>query len=415
LLGVGGAALGVGILAMTRPSDHGAGGHDAYFSAVSAALRQAGIAQPTLVIDRARLAANIATVKSAIGPSGHAVRVVAKSLPSPKLLQMVMEGVGTGRAMVFNGDTLGQVGAARPDADLLLGKPLPAVLVAAFVQRHAADDHPAAHPQFLVDSAYRLSQMIDIARAHDARIRTNFEIDVGLHRGGFASDTDLAAALDLAATEPRIEVAGLMGYDPHVVKVPFQDRALAAVHRRYASARAVLHEKRQADPRNLTLNTAGSPTYRLHLDDPNANELAIGSGFVKPCDFDIPTLSAHVPAAFIATPVIKAAGQTRIPGLESVASLLNLWDPNSARSFFIYGGHWLAKPVSPPGLEYNALFGRSSNQEMLTGSSRVALRQDDFVFLRPDQSEAVFLQFGDIAVYEDGVIAERWPTFPISA
>jgi len=411
----GGAALGVGALAITRPSDRGAGGHDSYFTALSASLRQAGIAQPTLVIDRARLAANIAVVKSAIGPGGHSVRVVAKSLPSPKLLHMVMDGVGTGRAMVFNGDTLEQVGAARPDADLLLGKPLPAVAVAAFVQRHAGDERPAAHPQFLVDSAHRLSQIIDIARAHDARIRTNFEIDVGLHRGGFATDPDLAAALDLAATEPRIEVAGLMGYDPQVVKVPFQDRALAAVHRRYAGARAVLHEKRQIDPRALTLNTAGSPTYQLHLDDPNVNELAIGSGFVKPCDFDIATLSAHVPAAFIATPVIKATGQTRIPGLESVTSLLNLWDPNSARSFFIYGGHWLAKPVSPPGLEYNALFGRSSNQEMLTGSTRVALQQDDYVFLRPDQSEAVFMQFGDLAVYDNGAIVERWPTFPISA
>jgi D-serine deaminase-like pyridoxal phosphate-dependent protein len=415
LFRVGGAAIGVGILALVRPSDHGTGGHDAYFTALSAALRQAGIAQPTLVIDRARLTANIAAVKSAIGPTGHATRVVAKSLPSPKLLQTVMDGVGTNRAMVFNGATLEQVGAARPDADLLLGKPLPAVEVAAFVQRHITDDHPAAHPQFLVDSALRLSQLIDIARAQNAHIRTNFVIDVGLHRGGFSNDTDLAAALDLAATEPRIEPSGLMGYDPHVAKVPFQQQALAEVHHCYANARAVLHEKRQADPRTLTLNTAGSPTYRLHLDDPNANELAIGSGFVKPSDFDIPTLSAHVPAAFIATPVIKATGQTRVPGVEFLAPVLNLWDPNSARSFFIYGGHWLAKPVSPPGLEYNALFGRSSNQELLTGSTRVALQQDDYVFLRPDQSEAVFLQFGDIAVYDNGVIIERWPTFPVSA
>jgi D-serine deaminase-like pyridoxal phosphate-dependent protein len=414
-IAAGGAAAAVGAMAATRPADHGEGGHDAYFTGLSNALRDAGIANPVMVIDRGRLNANIATVRQAVGGTGHAVRVVAKSLPAPQLLDAVMTGTGTARAMVFNGATLEQVGAARPQADLLLGKPLPAVQVAAFARRHAADESPAAHPQFLADSGERLAQLIDIARATNRALRVNFEIDVGLHRGGFASDQDLAEAVAMAQGEKLIEPSGLMGYDPHVVKMPWQGAALAAVHRRYESSRAVLQEKLQADPRGLTLNTAGSPTYRLHLDDVNANELALGSAFVKPADFDIPSLSTHVPAAFIATPVIKAAGQTRIPGLEFLAPLLNLLDANSARSFFIYGGHWLAKPESPKGLEYSALFGRSSNQELLTGSARVRLKQDDYVFLRPTQSEAVFLQFGDLIVYENGKITDRWPTFPISA
>ena len=409
------AAAAVGAIAVTRPGDHGAGGHDAYFTGLSNALREAGIASPTLVIDRARLNANIATVKQAVQPGGHALRVVAKSLPAPQLLAAVVDGVGTSRAMVFNGATLEQVGAARPQADLLLGKPLPSMQVAEFVKHHAGDDAPASYPQFLADSGERVAQLVAIARASQRRLRVNFEIDVGLHRGGFASDDDLAQAVALAQGEKLIEPAGLMGYDPHVVKVPFKDAALDCVHRRYAASRAVLQEKLQADPRGLTYNTAGSPTYQLHLDDTNANELALGSGFVKPGDFDIATLSTHVPAAFIATPVIKAAGQTRIPGLEFLAPVLNLLDANSARSFFIYGGHWLAKPVSPPGLQYSGLFGRSSNQELLTGSAKVALRQDDYVFLRPDQSEAVFLQFGDLAVYDNGRITERWATFPVSA
>jgi D-serine deaminase-like pyridoxal phosphate-dependent protein len=410
-----GPAAAVAAAAWLRPGDHGAGGHNEYFTGLSAALREAGIAHPVMVIDRARLAANIATVKQAIDPARHATRVVAKSLPSPRLLDAVMDGVGTSRAMVFNGATLEQVGQARPKADLLLGKPLPALETAAFVQRHAADGNPAAHPQFLADSTTRLAHLIDIARAHQSRLRINFEIDVGLHRGGFATADALADAVALAQTEPLISVCGLMGYDPHVVKVPFATAALATVRRRYADSVAVLREKLHADPKTLTLNTAGSPTYQLHLDDTDANELALGSAFVKPGDFDLATLSAHVPAAFIATPVIKAAGATTLPGLEAVAPLLRWWDRNGAQTFFIYGGHWMAKPVSPPGLEYNPIFGRSSNQEMLTGSTRVALRADDYVFLRPSQSEAILLQFGDLAVFDNGHITERWPTFPVSA
>jgi D-serine deaminase-like pyridoxal phosphate-dependent protein len=411
----GAAAAGLAVAAALRPADRGEGGHDAYFTALSKALREAGIAHPVMVIDRARLEANIAVVKQAVSPAAHAIRVVAKSLPSPKLVDAVMEGVGTNRAMVFNGATLEQMGQSSPGADLLLGKPLPAVEVADFVHRHAADAVPASQPQFLADSSERLAQLIGIARANSSKIRVNFEIDVGLHRGGFADPASLAEAVALAKTEPLIVPSGLMGYDPHVVKVPFAEQALANVHRRYAESMAVLRDILQIDPRMLTLNTAGSPTYRLHLDDMNANELAVGSAFVKPGDFDLATLTAHLPAAFIATPVIKSAGETRIPGLEAAAPLLRLWNRNSARAFFIYGGHWMAKPISPPGLEYNALFGRSSNQELLTGSAKVSLAADEYVFLRPDQSEAIFLQFGDLAIYDDGHIVERWPTFPVSA
>jgi D-serine deaminase-like pyridoxal phosphate-dependent protein len=48
---------------------------------------------------------------------------------------------------------------------------------------------------------------------------------------------------------------------------------------------------------------------------------------------------------------------------------------------------------------------------MLNGSASIDLRQDDWVFLRPTQSEHVFLQFGDIAVYDNGEIVGRWPVF----
>jgi len=410
------AALGAAAaLAWLKPRDHGAGGHDAYFQGLSKALRQAGIGHPVMVIDHARLAANIATVKAAIDPALHATRVVAKSVPSFALLTAIMDGVGTHRAMVFNGATLGQVAQARPEADLLLGKPLPDLEVADFVKRHAADTSPATRPQFLADSSDRLAGLIAIARGTGSKMRVNFELDVGLHRGGFSSPAALNDAITLALSEPLIELSGLMGYDPHVVKMPWQDAALQDALSHYAAAREVLLGRLHTDPVRLTLNTAGSPTYQLHLAERVSNELALGSAFVKPLDFDLPSLASHVPAAFIATPVIKRAGATQIPGLEALGPLLRAWDPNTAQTVFIYGGHWLARPVSPPGLQTNDLFGLSSNQEMLNGSARVALAADDYVFFRPTQSEAVLLQFGDLAVYRDGKIAEAWPTFPVSA
>ena len=46
---------------------------------------------------------------------------------------------------------------------------------------------------------------------------------------------------------------------------------------------------------------------------------------------------------------------------------------------------------------------------------KISLKPGDTIFLRPDQSEALFLQFGDIAVFDGGEIAEFWPTLPVSA
>ncbi|HEY7853200.1 MAG TPA: hypothetical protein VIB82_09515, partial [Caulobacteraceae bacterium] len=107
------AAVGARLVPGLRVADRGAGGHDAYFAGLSAALVRAGVARPTLVIDAARLAANVKIVRDALGPM--ALRAVTKSLQAPALLRAVLDGAGTGRLMVFNGVMLGEIAAARPD------------------------------------------------------------------------------------------------------------------------------------------------------------------------------------------------------------------------------------------------------------------------------------------------------------
>jgi D-serine deaminase-like pyridoxal phosphate-dependent protein len=411
LIGAGAAVTIAAALALRKPDRGGA--HDDYFLGLSRALAEAGLARPTLVVDRARMLANVAAAAATLAPSGLPVRIVVKSLPAFGLIDPVAERLRTNRFMVFNGAMLAHMIEHRPSADLLLGKPLPVREAAPFIARGRAGG--AASPQWLIDTPERLAAYVEVARAQNAPLRVNFEIDVGLHRGGFTDVDALGAALDMAKAEPLVEVAGLMGYDPHVPKTPDRRAAFGRVQNTYRAAVARMTEALGVAPETLTLNSAGSPTYKLHAAGTAANEVAIGSGFVKPLDFDIDTLAHHEPASFIATPVIKALERTQIPALESLSGVMSFWDPNSARAFFIYGGHWLARPVSPPGLEYNGLFGRSSNQELLTGSRRVALAVNDYVFFRPTQSEAVFLQFGAIAIYDEGRIVDMAPTFPVSA
>ncbi|MBD9375063.1 alanine racemase [Rhizobium sp. ARZ01] len=411
IIGGGAAVVGGTALLAARKEDRG-GTHDQYFLALSNALRQAGIARPVLVIDVNRLDHNLAATRQALAPKRLPLRVVVKSLPAQGLIEHVARGMATNRFMVFNGAMLATM-AQRAEADLLLGKPLPAAQVAELLD--ALGPAAAGRVQWLVDTPDRLQKYAEIARGKSIKLRTNFEIDIGLHRGGFPTTEALAAGLDLAKQSPEIAVTGLMGYDPHVPKMLDPDAAYDQAQDKYRAAIGVMGEVLGIDLATLTLNGAGSPTYTRHAQNTVANEVSVGSAFAKPADFDLPELAQHVPAAFIATPVVKALDRMHLPGNEWLSGPLNFIDPNTKRAFFIYGGHWLATPESPPGLEFNSLYGRSSNQELLTGSDRIALKPDDFVFFRPNQSEAVFLQFGDIALFDGTNITGYWPTFPVSA
>ncbi len=420
VLAASGVLAATGGLLLARPRDASAP-VDPYFTRMSDALKRAGIAAPTLIIDRARLHSNIDTLMQNL-PSGMKYRIVSKSLPSHNLLDEVAGRSGSNRMMVFNLEFLKHLVTRPGTTDILLGKPLPVAAVAGFYKTQQPTANEALNGiQWLVDTPRRIAEYAAVAEARDLKLNLNLEIDVGLHRGGFEGNEDIAEAITMIAANKRLTFSGFMGYEPHLAAVPkvlgLRARATNAAWGLYNDALKTAQEVMGADynPDLMTRNAAGSPTYRLYQDTSLANEVSVGSALVKPTHFDTDMLEGFQPASFIAAPVIKSMSGIRVPLLGGLNKITELWDPNSRKTIFIYGGHWMADPVSPQGLHYNGLFGRSSNQEMLNGPSEVDLDPNDFVFLRPHQSEAVFLQFGDIAVYDEGEIVDRWPVFPASA
>ena len=410
-----GGAIGLPLLGlgMNRVNDNG-GPHNEYFLKLQQALKDADLYKPTLVIDRAKLRANCGRLRLHL-PPGMNYRIVAKSLPCDGLINEVMTETGSRSLMVFHQPFLNHVDEKYSDSDLLLGKPLPVAAADKFFRKRLRVN-AAKNVQWLIDSNARLAEYEQLPERYGP-LRINLEIDVGLHRGGFADQEELAKALKTIEASPRLIFSGFMGYEPQIVKMPGimggPKKALANAKARYQecidTAKSVLGDSFNAE--TLTLNTAGSPTFQLYDETAPVNELAMGSGLVKPSDFDIDTLADHEAAVFVATPVLKKMQGTTLPGLEAAKGLMSFLDTRKAQSFFTYGGYWKASPVSPPGLEGNAIFGHSTNQELVNGSDKVELEVNDFVFLRPHQSEHVFLQFGDIAVYDDGRIVDYWPVF----
>ena len=126
---------------------------------------------------------------------------------------------------------------------------------------------------------------------------------------------------------------------------------------------------------------------------------------LKPSDFDSEFLLGLQPALWIAAPVLKVLPYTQLPSM----ALLNKL-PHSAKAVFIYGGYWMANYVYPEQSHPHLLYGRSSNQELVNVPKNCDIAVDDFVFLRPSQSEAIITQFAELNLYKNAQF-ESWQTF----
>ena len=391
----------------------------AYFVSLQTALAKQHLAEPVLVLDKQRLERNITRLCKSL-PHGMAYRIVAKSLPCVPLLQHIAKRAKTDRLMSFNCTMAGQLLAAMPQSDQLMGKPVPSAAIDGLFEtlKPAMANRAARQIQWLADTPERVRELGALAHKLQLNLRIALEIDVGLHRGGMMAGTALDAALVTIAAHPRLTLSGLMGYEPHLTKLPkigtWRKHARHGALSLFADAMAQIMAQFGEDAMaKLIRNMAGSPTFPLYKDTRHANELAAGSALVKPADFDMPLLKDFEPASFIATPVLKQSKGIQAPAAEFSGGLLGA--PRRGTTLFIHGGNWMATPVFPRGLEHSPLFGRSSNQDMLAGPAGLKIAIDDFVFLRPTQSETVFLQFPKIAIFDGKRISDIWHPLPVSA
>ena len=209
----------------------------------------------------------------------------------------------------------------------------------------------------------------------------------------------LWTVLDGLVAHLGLTFEGVMGYEPHLAKLPGLLRGAAT--RRVQSALAQGADLTRAHGGTL-VNTGGSMTFASYTPDHGATEVALGSVLAKPTDFDLPATEAFQPALFIATPILKYLPGNPLPGLD--------WLPAGKRRAHIavYGGYWKAKPVWPAGYTCSGVFGHSSNQEMWAGPVMERSPVDDFALLRPTQSEAILPEFGEVLVHSRGQITERW-------
>jgi D-serine deaminase-like pyridoxal phosphate-dependent protein len=381
---------------------------DPYFIQLSEALRTAGIHQPCLVLDLDRLNGNITSIKSRLAP-GLQIRIVDKSLPCLPLLDHIRTALETELVMTFHVPVATAVAVAFPAAELLFGKPMPvgAARQALTKGALAGSGGAASRMVWLIDSDERLAAYGALADELAIDLRFCFEVDVGLHRGGYRHPDALSLALKALQKYPRLHCQGIMAYEAHIGHVPGLFGGPKAA---MAKAQSLIRQfvACLAPQQRAILNIGGSSTALLHDNSSGANEVSIGSAFVLPTDFDVPSLSALKPVVHIATPILKVV-DPEVPGLDGRSWILQKLGKFPKRGCFLYGGRWMAKAVYPPGLKPDKKFWHSTNQQFASLPDDSDVKPDDYAFLRPTQSEFMLQLFGPIAVYAGGRIAETWP------
>ncbi|KPK16390.1 MAG: hypothetical protein AMJ62_05745 [Myxococcales bacterium SG8_38] len=393
------------------------------FAAWNRELRDQAPGREVALVDLDAVEHNLKVVGGQLG-SRYALRLVAKSLPSVRLLEHMMVTACTNRVMAFSEgmvrDLLCRFGS---DVDILLGRPATAEAAArtfaTLDERFPGDSNPASQVRWLVDTSERMNAYRDLAEQRGATIRVAVEIDVGLRRGGARNKDELLAMLSIIDGSSRLELGGLMGYDGHVYLAP-EGTEFAEVQARYADFVRAGSEAFPALFEGSPLyNSGGSRSYHRYTDDLETpvNEIAMGSAFFYPYHFaELPETRLRR-ATFLASPVLKRIDPAELPFAPGLLPEMAQTNPDFEVSFYVVGGGFPAEQVFPEGLVENAVSpgpegvnNLLSNQAQWLGSRAVPLQVGDFVFYHPWEGDGV-RWLSRLDVFRNGELVDQWSTF----
>lgn len=397
------------------------------FNAWNQELRAKAGGRESALVDLDAVDHNMKLVGDRLG-SRFALRLVAKSLPSLRLLEYMMVTACTNRLMVFSEgmvrDLLCRFGS---DVDILLGRPATAEAAA---RTFAALDavfpgasNPSGAVRWLVDTAERLAEFRDLADERGSAIRVAVEIDVGLRRGGARDSDELLAMLSIIDGSGRLQFGGLMGYDGHVPFAPEgadPNNEFLAVQRRYADfVRAGTEAFPALFEGSPLYNGGGSRTYHRYTNDLDTpvNEIAMGSAFFYPANFaDLPETELRR-ATFLASPVLKRIDPAEVPFALGLLPAMAEDNPALEVSFYLVAGGFPGDYVFPEGLVHNPALpppegvnNLLSNQAQWLGSREVPLEVGDFVFYHPWEGDGI-RWLSRLDAFRSGELVDQWSTF----
>jgi len=427
-------------------------------------------------VDLERLDRNIYAVQSLLPSSpSFTVRIVCKSIPSIPLIRYINDrlndeegdrGKGVGEwqeqkrkinLMVFHGsflyDLIEEFGS---QGDYLLGLPFSFSAASHFLSllsrssSHSKFIELASCVRFLIDTPLRAREYALLAEKFEITLSVSIEIDVGLHRGGARDENEMKEILAvIQENNSFLELGGLMGYDGHCQGNPSQmfigykkamNNCLNSVNEKYVQFFSVVKNTFPSlSSSSLVLNSGGSTSFPYYKGLSTViNDIAIGSAFLMPGDFDLPPLSPLLtPSLFLAGPVTKiiapsssispSSSSSSLPSSLSPVPFLSSslwgffqwWNPNYIHAVYVTGiGMPTCPTVSPGGLTGNPFWESDDagknifpTQGLYQHGKNTDLVLGDLVFCRPKEADAMLGYGNVIGLRPSTRIQEPFKTF----
>jgi D-serine deaminase-like pyridoxal phosphate-dependent protein len=244
-----------------------------------------------------------------------------------------------------------------------------------------------------VDSAANVQELSRACQAKDVTLRALVEVDIGMHRCGVQPG---AAALRLAqqvADAPRLNLAGLMGYEGHLVQIADPQERFNRVR----EALIPLQETRELLETNglpvQIVSGGGTGTYDVSGAYPPMTEIEAGS-YVYMDSTYLKTRPEFEPALTVLVTVISRPVPERI-----------VTDVGRKAISHDFG---LPQPFDAPGVETRKLSEEHGVMEA-TEPNAVPLRPGDKIRVLPSHCCTTVNLHDMLYVVQNGALVDMWP------
>jgi D-serine deaminase-like pyridoxal phosphate-dependent protein len=305
--------------------------------------------------------------------------------------------------------------------NLLLAYPTTDLEALSELALHAAA-MPERSPVLTVDCVDHLDLIESVLGSKAGAVRLCLELDAGWRglRGKVRAGARRSPvrspeqAVDLAeeiGRRDKLELVALMAYEGQIAGVgdeppgqPVRARKIRWMQKKsvaeIAERRAAVVERVRQIADIQIVNGGGTGSLEFTSAEPAVTELAAGSGFYAPSQFDHYSRFSFTPAAAFAIPVVRRPG----PGV--VTALGGGYLSSGAA-----GGGRLPLPWLPEGLALDREEGAGEVQTPLLGSAADGLAIGDNVYLRHNKAGELCERFNSIFLLEGGQIIDEVPTY----
>lgn len=384
-----------------------------------------GLEAPFAFVDLDAMQANAETVLTQAG--AKPVRVASKSVRSRAILDRIFRddprvpgAAGFRGLLTFTlAETLYL--AEQGWRDLVLAYPTTDRDGLARLAELTAED-PTGAPVVMVDSTAHLDLIEEVTGPGDPAIRVAIDLDagyrplgdlirIGVKRSGVHTVEEAVSLAGQVAGRRGLDLVGLMAYEAQVAGLgdrpagkPVRGAAIRWMQRRsareIAERRAAAVEEVGKIARLEFVNGGGTGSISLTAAEPAVTEVAAGSGFFAPVQFDYYDRIALSPAAGFALPVVRIPR----PGIATVA-----------------GGGYLASgpgdgtrlpvPWLPAGLQLDREEGAGEVQTPLLGEGTRALGLGDRAYFRHVKAGELCERFNSLYLVEGDRVVDEVPTY----